>query len=434
MTFARNALTIAAAFTAAALLSRAILGHAPARLAADLAQPLVVVTNWGGFGAILLAVLLLALLCAALPYRNAVRSADQTSAVLVFAASALALGAAWLMPALFSSDVYAYAAYGELARLGADPYAHSTLGHATALMTAASWQWGDAIPVCVYGPGFVALAKAVALVLAPLGAAVQLNGTRALAAGAFLLCTPLAFAAYPGDRAARLRAAATIGLNPPAIWCVAEGHNDAIALAIVLAGFWLVRRGFAGAGAAVAALSGAFKIPGVAAAIALAVVDRRARAGAAIGIAAVTLLSLPLLKGVATGMAPHGRYTAQVSLQAVGPWPVGLLIAAVVAICLANAGVRRLRRGTNDGWLWLGLAAWILVPNPYPWYGLWLVALAAVAPATRVAKVAIALSFTSLLRYAPDAVAIPPPALAAALGIVAALPLSALLLKHSYDS
>ncbi|MGC1381413.1 MAG: hypothetical protein WA814_10385, partial [Candidatus Baltobacteraceae bacterium] len=259
MKFLRASLTIATAFAAAAWISRLLLGRAPARFATDLAQPLIVVTNWGLFGAAMLGVFLLALAVAALPYRKAARNAASASPWLALTASALALAAAGTMPVLFSSDVYAYAAYGELARLGTSPYVHAALGRADALVTAAQWQWGNALPVCVYGPAFVALAKAVVGATAAFGTLAQLNGTRALACASFLLATPLAFAAFPGDRAARLRAAATIGLNPPAIWCAIEGHNDAIALAIVLAGFYLVRRGFSGTGAAVAALSALVK-------------------------------------------------------------------------------------------------------------------------------------------------------------------------------
>lgn len=68
----------------------------------------------------------------------------------------------------------------------------------------------------------------------------------------------------------------------------------------------------------------------------------------------------------------------------------------------------------------------MLVPNPYPWYGLWPIAAAALAPGTRVATAALVLSLTSLLRYLPDAVAAPNEPLAVALGIAAVLPLAIL--------
>ncbi|MGA2759888.1 MAG: hypothetical protein ABSF08_06190, partial [Candidatus Cybelea sp.] len=229
-----------------------------------------------------------------------------------------------------------------------------------------------------------------------------------------------------GDRMTRLRAAATIGLNPAAIWCAAEGHNDAIALAAVLAGFVLVQRRFVNAGGAVVALSSLIKPPGIAAAIALALFDRRARVGAIAGTIVALVISWPLIRAVTTQLAPHGSYAPQASLQAVvaplGPF-VAAGVAAVVALLFARRGIIQLIRHLDEGWIWLGIAAWVLVPNPYPWYGLWLVALAALAPRTRAARGAILLSLTSVLRYIPDAIGTPHPPLSVALGLAAVLPL-----------
>jgi len=69
----------------------------------------------------------------------------------------------------------------------------------------------------------------------------------------------------------------------------------------------------------------------------------------------------------------------------------------------------------------------MLIPNPYPWYGLWLLALAAMAPQSRAGRAAVLLSMTSLLRYAPDAIALPPAGAQVALGLLATLPLVTLL-------
>jgi hypothetical protein len=438
--FIWRALPIAATFAIAAILARLLLANAPAHLATDLAQPVIVVTNWGRFGAALLGVLLAALAIGAIAYRRAIGCAGASSPLGITIATGVALVAAWCMPVLFSSDLYAYAAYGELTRLGHNPYAHSELNHANALISAAAWQWGKAIPVCVYGPAFVALALAVVTVLAPLGTLAQLEGMRVVASAALMLCIPLAYAAFPGDRTRRLAATAAIGLNPAAIWCAVEGHNDAIALAVALMGFALVRRRLFGIGAAIVALSGLVKAPGAAAAIALAAVERRARAGAVAGIALFATLSLPLLVSLVSQMAPHGQYAPQASLQAaVAPiallvlgnqrWAslAALLIAAGVCALLARAGVARLRRRADEGWIWLGLAAWVLIPNPYPWYGLWLVALAGLAVRSRAGSVAIALSLTAALRYVPDAIAVPGPPGAVALGVLAMLPLVGLL-------
>ncbi len=394
------------------------------------AQPLGVVTEWGAHGAVLLLALYACIAAAGLLYWYLLRGRATPSLPLVTALCAAGLILAWFAPVLFSSDVYAYAAYGELARLGLDPYVRVAPNASDALVADAIWQWSGSLPICVYGPAFVAIAKTIVAALAPLGTLAQLQGMRVLASGALLACVPAAYAAFGGDRAARLRAAATLGVNPVAVWCAAEGHNDALALFVVLAGFALARR-LPAAGAALVALSATIKLPGVAAAVGLAAADRRTRLGAGAGLAIAALVSLPLLAGVATQVAPHGHYAPQASLQALlaplGEIPA-LLLAGAAAATLAARALIALRAGRAEGWVLLGLAAWLLVPNPYPWYGIWLVALAAMAPRTRAAGVALALSFTSLLRYAPDAVTVPGPPLAAVLGGLAALPLLGLLL------
>jgi alpha-1,6-mannosyltransferase len=396
---------------------------------AALAQPLIVVTSWGVLGGFLLGLLFVAITIAGFFYWKVVRSADRLSLPSLIAIVAVVLAAAWCVPVLFSSDVYAYAAYGELAAIGLNPYAHAPAGSLDPLLLGATRQWGSAFPICVYGPAFVGLMRAVISALAPLGTLAQLDGIRLFASAALVVCAPLAYVAFPGERAAKLRAAATIASNPVAIWCAAEGHNDAIALAIVLAGFALARRGLVGIGATIVAFSALVKLPGAIAAIALGSIERPARFGTVIGIALAALFSIPLFIGIATNFAPHARYGAQASLQGIFvPFstPLALVIASGVSAGLAVCGTVRLRSGKSEGWVWLGLALWVLIPNPYPWYGLWLVALAALAPRTRAATSAILLSFTALLRYIPDAVGPPSPAQAVALSVLAALPLLAL--------
>jgi hypothetical protein len=393
-------------------------------------QPLVVVTAWGTRGVAPLVLLFVAASVASIFYRRALqrRQALSLRAVLLLSAAGLAL--AWCAPLLFSSDVYAYAAYGEMARLGLNPYAPAAPSASDVIVRAAELQWGTAFPICVYGPAFVAVARALVTLFAPFGLRAELEAFRAMASVAFLCCGALAYVAYQGDRTARLRAAATLALNPAAIWCAAEGHNDAIALAAVLAGYAVMRRRL-NLGSAIVALSALVKLPGIVAAAALAVVHRRARPGAIAGIAIAFALSVPFFTGIATRIAPHGTYAPQASLQAVFA-PVSPLLAAIVAViasaCLAARGIALLRESSTVGWIWLGVAAWVLVPNPYPWYGIWLVALAALAPQSRAGAVAILLSLTSMLRYVPDAIATPSPPLAAMLGLAATLPLLGLLL------
>jgi hypothetical protein len=433
MTAARLALMVPLAFALDAAVTRALLRFAPSGTAAGFAQPLAVATNWNAFGASLLAALALATVLAGWAYWRLIArlregDIDGVSPASVAGTAALALLCAWFVPVLFSSDVYAYAAYGEMLRSGLSAYAHAPLPPGNPIFAAAIWQWGNPPPVCVYGPAFVAVAAAVLSGLHTFGTLVQLDGLRALASLALIACSIGAYYAYPGERRERLAAAATIGLNPVAIWCAAEGHNDALALAVVLAGFALLRRGVPGAGAAIVALAGSIKAPGVAAALPLAFAAGRARFGALAGIAAVVALSYPLLRAVATDVAPGGHYAPQASLQAVFAFAplAGALAAMAACALLARAAVACLRRRDAAGWPLLALAAWVLVPNPYPWYGLWLTGAAALAPGSRAARAALLLSLVSILRYLPDAVAVPAQPYATLLGIAAVLPLAAL--------
>ncbi|HEX3670379.1 MAG TPA: hypothetical protein VHT92_01610 [Candidatus Cybelea sp.] len=392
-------------------------------------QPLFVVTGLGAAAWPSLGVLLVLAAVSSPYYVRAVARRRPLPLTTLLLAAGGGLALAWLAPVLFSSDVYAYAAYGEMARIGLNPYAriHETPDY---IVRAAQAQWITAFPICVYGPAFVEFARALVTALSPIGLRAILDAFRAAASIGLLLCVPLAYGAFGGNRSARLRSAAVIALNPAAIWCAAEGHNDAIALAIVLLGFALVRRRLSSAGAAVVALSALVKAPGAAAAIAVAAADRRARLGALAGLAVAAIFSRPLFAGIATNLAPHGTYAPQASLQAIFA-PVSPILAwfAAAATCalLAANGALLIRRRSNEGYIWFGLAAWVLIPNPYPWYGIWLVALAAIEPRSRAATVAIVLSLVSLLRYVPDAVATPSPPVAAVLGVLTVLPLLALL-------
>lgn len=443
----RVALAIPAALLLAAVVMRALIVRAPANLTVDLVQPLAVVTNWYAFGATQFAILAAALAAATLAYARIVGSANAaatrlTSAAAVAGLTGFSLACAFCIPAIFSSDVYAYAAYGELARLGADPYAHRLLPQGDALFAAAVVQWGNPLPACVYGPVFVWIAEAIVRTFGPFGIVVQLDGFRGLSSAALIACALLAYRAYPGDRSARATAAATVGLNPAAIWCAAEGHNDALAVAVALGGFALARGGWTGIGAAVAALSGSIKLPGLAAAVPLALSNGRAAAGAAVGALAALAISAPLFESVSQGLAPNARYAPQASFQAIvkplvslvvpGTGPAMVMtwtIAAVAATALAVAAIALLRGRHTEGWTYAAIAGWLLVPNPYPWYALWLLPVAAAAPGTRGAAVLLWLSLTSILRYVPDAVGPPSPAGGVALGIAATLPVLALLLR-----
>jgi hypothetical protein len=432
---------IPAALLTAAVAQRMFLVHAPPAVIVALAQPVPVANGWGSLGAMLFVATALALAAAFIAYARIVSEGVQiagfSTAAGLAAFAAFTLACAWAAPALFSSDVYAYAAYGELARLGQDPYAHAPLPNGSPIFAAAVVQWGNPPPACVYGPLFVALASVVVWMTAAKGVAIVLAALRVLASGSLVVCALLAFAAYPGDRRSRLTAAATIVLNPVAIWCAAEGHNDALALAIVLAGVALTRLNCSFTGAFVAAFAGAIKLPALLGALPAAG-SSRGRLGAAVGLTLALLLSVPVLVGAVTHLAPHAQYAPQASFQAVVAAAAAALLpagfatmvapaaAVLVATAVAVMAVAKLRHGRIEGWLVLAMAGWVLVPNPYPWYGIWLAAVAAIAPGTREAAVLLGLTLTSLLRYLPDAVypGTPPPSLW--LGIAATLPFALL--------
>ena len=400
MTNRLRVLLIPGGFALGAAACAFALRHAPAAVDAGRMQPLTVVTYWHAFGGQMWLALALAACVAAIGYVWTLRVPRPLATTVL--ASALACAAALLFPVVFSSDVYAYAGYGDMALHGISPYAHARIAHGDPLLDAMVWQWGNPPPMCVYGPAFVWLAQAIVAVFLPLGPAAPLWALRVLACLCLVLCAPLAYGAFGKfPQATRLAAAAGIALNPIAIWSSAEGHNDAIALAIVLGGFALVRRSRLFAGALAVALSALVKAPGALAAMLLALTSWRDRArfralglGSAAGIAAVLALAVPLEYGVRTQLAPHGHYLPQFSLQY-----VSIPIAAIAIVLL----VLRAWFDRAYAWHYLALAAWLAIPNPYPWYALWLLPVAFLAWRSSAAYALLALSLLSVLRYYPDA-------------------------------
>lgn len=441
MSRAPTAAGVAAGLLAGALAMRALWYSIPPQLAAQLpAQPIPVPTEWHEFGALLSAAILAGIALATPFYLHASGGAPAWRSPWTIAAwSSLALACAWMAPAILSSDVYAYAVYGTLARAGSNPYAHHILPHGNPLYAAAIVQWGNPIPVCVYGLPFVAAAAVIVAITAPLGTMATLDGFRMLSALAFVSLGPLAFAAFGGDRRRRTLAAATIALNPASLWCAAEGHNDALAVAVALAGFALVRRGSSFAGALTAALAGAVKLPGLFAALPAAYRRRAATWGAVAGSAIALGLSAPVAVAAFAQVAPAARYAPQASLQAVivaatapafggkGASVAAWAVAGAASVLCLISGWRRLRRRDAEGWAYAAAGAWLLVPNPYPWYGLWLLPVAAAVPGTAGAAALVGLSLTSALRYLPDAAGAPGIAGAIALGCAATLPVLGLL-------
>lgn len=400
----RLAALVPAGFLAGAASCLWLLRWAPHSIATDLAQPLVVATYWQQFGAQIWATFALAVAIASIGYVAALRARCSLNATI--ALGALACAAALLFPVVFSSDVYAYAGYGDMALHGINPYAHVRIGVRDPLLDAMLWQWGNPPPMCVYGPAFVWIAQAAVALFLPLGAAAPLWALRLLSCVALVACAPLAYGAFSSfPRSTRRAAAAGIALNPLAVWSAAEGHNDALALAIVLAGFALLARSRTFTGALVIALSALVKAPGaVAAAMAtLAAWPDRSRfartaGGAALGVTIVAALAIPLEYGIRAHLAPQGRYFPQFS-----PQYVSVPLTIVVVAALAAGSFIASRGSSMFRYQGLTLAAWLLVPNPYPWYALWLLPVAFLQWNTRAAWALIAASLLIALRYYAEA-------------------------------
>jgi hypothetical protein len=437
--FAAAVATFALAFPAGALAAHVLLEGAPRRIATDLAQPLPVVTAWGTYGgwcfatlggAVALATLALVVLLLAAPAR---RPLHEHPAALVLALAVAGLAGAAAFPFTFSSDPYAYAAYGAMAERGIDPYVPVAAGVHGAAIDAARRQWGGAYPVCVYGPAFVAFARLVRRATEPFGPAAALAAFRALAGLAFLASIAFLDRALAGLEAGRRFAIlAAYGLDPVLLWSAAEGHNDAFVLAIAAAAALAVRRGWGACGGLVLGFSAAFKAPGalLAAGLALdaAFVARRPgiAVAAAAGIALAAAVAIPAMLPAFAAVGGHGQYAPQVSL----PDLVGPLAASAIALVTAGFALVRLRARDRGGFAWLGLAAAAVLPNLYPWYALWLVPFALAAGRTGAGFALYGVTICALLRYLPDATGNMTPSAVRIVTVVALSPLAALVISR----
>jgi len=407
-------------FGAGAVGAWALLRNAPRTIAVDRLQPLTVVTAWGSFGERCFAVLALTVgvatvaLLAALRFAPGDTATDDTAhdtanrrarrLVLLAAAGTLLCAAAW--PFVFSSDTYAYAAYGEMAARGIDPYVRVAASIRGAAIDAARWQWGGTYPACVYGPAFVAFTRAIWSLTGAFGVRMVLAALRASAALAFLGSIAIFDAALEGVAPRRrLRLVCAYGLHPVALWSVAEGHNDAFVLLGAAAAALVARRGSVFAAGALLGLSGAWKATGavLAAGFALdaALVRRMPRAALGVvgGIAVAAAVSVPPLVPILVSLGARGTYAPAASLQSL----LGPLLATLPALVAAGAGTMALARRNRTGYAWLGLALAAAMPNLYPWYVLWLVPWALAAGATPASYVLYGVTIFVVVRYLPDA-------------------------------
>jgi hypothetical protein len=290
---------------------------------------------------------------------------------------------------------------------GLDPYAPLPAAVHGALYDATRWQWSGAYPVCVYGPGFVAVAAALVRTTSGFGVPGLLWTMRLLAAVAFVASIPLlraTLAGWPAPR--RFLALCAYGLNPAILWTVAEGHNDALLLLLIMAaGAVAVRR--PSLGAALLGLGPLVKAPGAAIAVgaALEATIRGGRSRRAVlvpllvSLAVAALIAIPPLFPALAATREHGRYAPAVSAQGlVGP--VGALSLAALA---AGFGIWRLRARDRGGFAWLGIALLVALPNGYPWYALWLVPWCLAAGDSWASRGLWGATILTVARYLPDA-------------------------------
>ncbi|MBV9648434.1 MAG: hypothetical protein JO043_13285 [Candidatus Eremiobacteraeota bacterium] len=415
---------IPASFAATGLVARVLVSPVPQRVATDFAQPLPVVTAWGGLGAALWALLAVAVLVSAASAFGAIllflrKPISESEACVIIVVGALAAMCAMLTwPVVFSSDVYAYAAYGAAALDGMNPYVRLP-ATSDPLVRAAAWQWQGQIPACVYGEGFLLPARMVVAALRAFGPAPTLLAFRIGACSAFVVAV-VALRTILGPN--RLGAVVAVALNPVALWSAAEGHNDAAMVAAALCGVALAVRGKSTVGGALVAFSSLIKAPGAVIGAALAAMTvpldrarvRRFAWAGAVAFLAVLAVSLPQLSADTADLRRHGHYTPEISLQAFGfsgaqliagerAGVVGTLLAGVFAAAIVLYGCRRLARKDVQGMGWLAVGVWLLIPSPYPWYAMWFLPLSAVLLEKPVGVALWWLSIAVILRYLPDA-------------------------------
>lgn len=428
----RRLAALLVALAAGSAAAHVAMQRVPARFHVDMLQPLPVATNWGSFGLLLGCIFTGMLIAASVAYLLALGDLAKDDArfnvATVMGVSIAAMALLWTFAPLFSSDAYAYAAYGEMARLGIDPYATQATRSADPVVSAAIWQWSGALPVCVYGEVFVRIAQVFVSIAHPLGVRAQIEAMRVLSSIALLVAALLLGRLRKSEGRATY-ATALLAWNPVLLWCAVEGHNDALMLAVALAGIAVARRHLF-AGMILAAASALIKIPAAVVPAAIAYVRARRTdewvypIAYGVFVAAVIYAgSYRWLASIQSHVATHGHYAPAASLQgltsSIAGAPAGIVI-AIAIVGIAIAAIARTTSGAQRA-IAITLALWLLIPNPYAWYAFWLVPLFAWLPVTRAHYVTAALTLSATLRYLPDAVATPSPAINALLSALALL-------------
>jgi alpha-1,6-mannosyltransferase len=307
-----------------------------------------------------------------------------------------------LAPPLFSADVFGYINYARLAAIhGLDPYTHGAAS-VPADASAQFVRWRDiASP---YGPLFTLASYPLAHLSVP----VTLWIYKALTAVAGLGCVALVWRIASRSGQEPRRAAMLVGLNPLfVVYGVGGAHNDVLVELLVLGAIASTlgkRERAAGAQIALATL---MKVSaGLALPFLLAGARRRGRALAAAlaAVVAVGLAGLVVLGGDLFGFVPQIFEQQSLVANYSVPNQLGVLLgqggltSSVRAACTIGLVLALLwllwRAWEGANWVmcagWATLAGLLTSAWLTPWYVVWLLPLAAIAPSWRLRLASLA--------------------------------------------
>lgn len=340
----------------------------------------------------------------------------------LLAAAAVTTVAFAVVPPVNSDDVYSYAAYGQMAATGRDPYTTAPddlAGDPVADAVTPPWREEPS----VYGP--LATAQQAAVMRA-VGTSVRwgVMGLSALGALAFLM-TAFVLDGYAGDDAGRARAALCWGLNPLLLFHLVGGaHLDVLGVLGLVGALGLyARRRVTFAGAALGSAI-AIKLTGGIAAIGLAWPLRRQPKRLAALMTGGVLVVVPLYMLAGGLTALDQARTASRFVSHASWWrPIAVRLDAAVGVTssrritslLALAAFLALgwllaRTLPDEGarircaarWAFTPTLAWLLTSTyTLPWYAAWAWPLIALIAASRWDDILLAWTAVLTLAYIP---------------------------------
>jgi Glycosyltransferase family 87 len=319
----------------------------------------------------------------------------------------------FVVPPLFSTDLYSYLDYARLGAVhGLDPYvAVPAVARHDPVFPFTHWRTTPS----AYGPLFTVASYPLAR-LSP-GAAV--TAFKALAAVSSLGCVALVARLATLLGRPRGFAVAAFGLNPLVLaWTVGGGHNDLTMLLATLAGFALVLGGRAAAGGAALVVAVAVKASaGLAIPFAVLGAQHRVRALAGVVAAAAVLLAVAVLAfpdhaaGMLRVLAHERHMVSKGSVPAevaslfglpgvTSPVRIGFELGFAATVVAGLVAVWRRRSAIEaTGWAFLALvvaSTWLL-----GWYTIWSLPFAAVARDRRLLVATLAVQAYFVVTHVP---------------------------------